>query len=101
VARVVLAVVQRRAHASSVEQMAMAVASAAQARMGVKQMEQGRSRGERGRDEVHDSPTWPGQAGRRRWVASTRWLSSDMVSHCVGLKFLIQRSSVPTDSANC
>ena len=48
----VLAVVQRRACVSSAEQMAMTVASQRLKCARVEQMEQGRSRGERGCDEA-------------------------------------------------
>ena len=56
-AGMVLAVVQRRACASSAEQMATAEASQRLRRARVEQMEQGRSQGEHGRDEACDSPT--------------------------------------------
>ena len=65
----VLAVVQRRAHTSSVEQMAKAVASQRLRRARVERMEQGRSRGERGRDVERRDPTWPKRAAQRRRAA--------------------------------
>ena len=53
----------RRVHVSSAEQMATAVASQRLRRARVERMEQGRSRGERGRDVERRGPTWP------EWVA--------------------------------
>ena len=58
----VLAMVQRRACASSAEQMATVVASQRLRHVRVEQMEQGHSRGERGRDEVLSGLTWPNRA---------------------------------------
>ena len=65
----VLAMVQRRAHASSTEQMATTVASQRLRLARVEQMEQGCSRGERGHDEVLSGPTWLDRAVQRQCVA--------------------------------
>ena len=62
----VLGKARRRARATSVEQQATAVASQRLRRARVERMEQGRSRGERGRDVERRDPTWPERAAQRR-----------------------------------
>ena len=61
----VLGETRRRARVTSVEQQATAVASQRLRRVRVERMEQGRSRGERGRDVERRDSTWPEWAAQR------------------------------------
>ena len=94
----VLVVVQRRACASSAEQMATTVASQWLRCTRVEQMEHGRSRGERGRDEALSGPMWLDRAVQRRRVAIPRGVQS---LTAVGTVARHQRTNQSTDSENC
>ena len=65
----VLGETRRQARASSAEQQATTVASQRLRRVWVERMEQGHSRGERGRDVERRGPTWPERAAQRRRAA--------------------------------
>ena len=89
----VLGETRRRARMTSAKQQATAVASQRLRRARVERMEQGRSRGERGRDVERRDPTWPERAAQQQCAVDNLCFRSALTD----LNISFQCSSSLTD----